>query len=72
MVVAGVAGFKTRVTPTNESAKLIRDWIDNESFVWLVTADIINESGVSMFARRSSERSSTCCGKKLNWSHRQD
>ena len=29
--------------PTNESAKLIRDWIENESFVWLVTADIINE-----------------------------
>jgi len=27
VVVAGVAGFKAGVTPTNESAKLIPDWI---------------------------------------------
>jgi hypothetical protein len=31
------------VTPTNDSAKLIRDWIENDSFVWLVSADILDE-----------------------------
>jgi predicted nucleic acid-binding protein len=41
--VAGVAGFKVGVTPTNDSAKLIHDWIENDSFVWLVSADILDE-----------------------------
>jgi len=36
VVAAGVAGFKAGVIPTNDSAKLIRDWIENDSFVWLV------------------------------------
>ncbi len=31
-------------TPTNDSAKLIRDWIDHETFVWLIDADIVNEA----------------------------
>ena len=43
MVVAGVAGFKAGVAPTNDSARLIHDWIENESFVWLVSADILDE-----------------------------
>ena len=43
VVVAGVAGFKAGVTPTNESAKLIREWIENDTFVWLVSADILDE-----------------------------
>jgi predicted nucleic acid-binding protein len=43
VVAAGVAGFKAGVTPTNDSAKLIRDWIENDSFVWLVSADILDE-----------------------------
>lgn len=30
-------------TPTNDSAKLIREWIDHDTFVWLVNADIVNE-----------------------------
>ena len=27
----------------NDSAKLIRDWIDHDTFVWLVNADILDE-----------------------------
>jgi hypothetical protein len=42
VVAAGVAGFKAGVTPTNDSARLIRDWIKNDSFVWLVSADILD------------------------------
>ena len=43
VVVAGVAGFKAAVTPKNDSAKLIREWIDHDTFVWLITTDIVNE-----------------------------
>ena len=41
--MAGVAGFKAAVAPKNDSAKLIRNWIDHDTFVWLVNADIVNE-----------------------------
>ncbi len=43
MVAAGVAGFKAGVTPMNDSARLIRGWIENDSFVWLVSADVLDE-----------------------------
>jgi len=43
VVAAGVGGFKAGVTPTNDSAKLIRNWIENDSFVWLVSGDIVDE-----------------------------
>jgi len=43
VVAAGVAGFKAGVTPMNDSARLIRGWIENDSFVWLVSADILDE-----------------------------
>ena len=76
VVAAGVAGFKAGVTLTNDSARLIRDWMENDTFVWLVSADIVDEYkavlGRLAFAPRSSEQSSTCCGKKLNRSSRQD
>jgi len=31
------------MTPTNDSAKLLRDWIENDRFLWLVSADILDE-----------------------------
>ena len=43
VVVAGVAGFKAGVTLVNDSAKLIRDWVENDTFVWLISTDILNE-----------------------------
>lgn len=43
MLVAGVAAFKGSVTPVNDSAKFIRDWIENDTFMWLVSADILDE-----------------------------
>ena len=42
-LVAGVAGFKPGVVPTNASARLLRDWIDHDTFVWLMTPDILDE-----------------------------
>ena len=43
VVVAGVAGFKPDVEPMNASAILLRDWVDNDTFTWLMTADILEE-----------------------------
>ena len=43
VVVAGIAGFKSWRAAQNASAKLLRDWIESESFVWLVTEDILTE-----------------------------
>jgi predicted nucleic acid-binding protein len=43
VLVAGIAGFKSWLAAQNESAKLLRDWIDSASFVWLVTEDILAE-----------------------------
>ena len=36
-----MSGFKARVSPKTESAKLIRDWLENDTFAWLVTVDIL-------------------------------
>src|SRR5262249_25600207 len=43
VLVAGVAGFKSWRTVNNASAKLLRDWMENGSFVWLVTEEILAE-----------------------------
>jgi putative PIN family toxin of toxin-antitoxin system len=44
VLVAGIAGLKSQeITPKNPSAKLIRDWIDRNSFVWLVSDEILHE-----------------------------
>ena len=44
VLVAGIVGFKPFATlGHNPSAKLLRDWIENRIFVWLVTEDILNE-----------------------------
>jgi predicted nucleic acid-binding protein len=41
--VAGIAGFKHDVKPTNASAMLLRDWVENDTFTWIMTADILEE-----------------------------
>ena len=44
VLVAGIAGFKSpEITPKNPSAKLFRDWIERDTFVWLITDEIISE-----------------------------
>ena len=43
VLVAGVAGFKSRRTVENPSASLLRDWLENGTFTWLITEDIVSE-----------------------------
>lgn len=44
VLVAGIAGLKSReVAPKNPSAKLLRDWIEGDTFVWLVSDEILLE-----------------------------
>jgi predicted nucleic acid-binding protein len=44
VLVAGVSAFKgpDRVS-SNPSARLIRDWLDYDTFTWLITEEILNE-----------------------------
>jgi predicted nucleic acid-binding protein len=42
--VAGIAGLKsTQIAPKNPSANLLRDWIEAETLVWLVSDEILRE-----------------------------
>jgi len=42
--VAGIAGLKSlEIIPQNPSAKLLRDWIESNTFVWLITDEIVSE-----------------------------
>ena len=43
VLVAGLAAFRVGATPVHDSAKLIRDWLENDTFVWLINADILDE-----------------------------
>ncbi len=44
VLVAGIAGFKSSsITPRNPSAQLLQNWIEEDTFVWLVTDEIIAE-----------------------------
>ena len=44
MLVAGIAGLKpSEITPRNPSAKLLREWIESDTFVWLITDEIVSE-----------------------------
>jgi hypothetical protein len=44
VLIAGVAGFKSElVTLDNPSAKLLRQWVESETFVWLVSEEILGE-----------------------------
>jgi len=44
VLVTGIAGFKsTEIAPKNPSAYLLRDWIEEDRFVWLVSDEILLE-----------------------------
>lgn len=44
VLVAGIAGLKaSEITSKNPSAKLLRDWIESNTFVWLITDEIVSE-----------------------------
>jgi predicted nucleic acid-binding protein len=44
VLVAGIAGLKpVEITLQNSSARMLRDWIENGTFIWLVTDEIILE-----------------------------
>ena len=43
VLAAGIAGFKLWRDVRNPSASLLRDWIENATFTWLVTEDILAE-----------------------------
>lgn len=43
VLVAGVAGFKSSREVQNPSASFLRDWIEAETFIWLVTEEILSE-----------------------------
>ena len=57
VLVAGIAGLKPEeIAPHNPSAGLLRDWQENNTFVWLVTDEIILEYK-TVLARRGVRRS---------------
>lgn len=44
VLLAGIAGFKSLDIPIkNPSAKLLRNWVEKDIFVWLVTDKILLE-----------------------------
>lgn len=43
VLVAGIAGFKSGRPVQNPSAALLRDWLENSSFIWLVSEEILTE-----------------------------
>ena len=44
MLIAGIAGFKpAEIAHQNSSARMLRDWVENGTFIWLVTDEIILE-----------------------------
>ena len=43
MLVAGVAGLKDPSVPTTPSALFLHEWIEHDTFTWLVTRDILDE-----------------------------
>jgi hypothetical protein len=55
--VAGIAGLKSGENRAieNPSAKVLQDWIENDTFIWLITDDIILEYK-TVLARRGVHR----------------
>ncbi len=43
VLVAGIAGFKPSRPVQNPSARFLRDWLENVTFTWLVSEDILAE-----------------------------
>jgi predicted nucleic acid-binding protein len=52
VLAAGVAGFKAGVELTNDSASFLRDWVEDDTFTWLMTADILEEYTAVLAALR--------------------
>ena len=44
VLVAGITGFKSaEIAARSPSATLIRQWVDRDTFTWLVTEEILSE-----------------------------
>src|SRR5579864_1601769 len=44
VLIAGIAGLKpAEIASQNASARMLRDWVENGTFIWLVTEEIILE-----------------------------
>ena len=44
VLIAGIAGFKSQIeTLGNPSARLLREWVEAGTFVWLISEAIIEE-----------------------------
>ena len=44
VVIAGISAFKSSFAPgRSPSADMLREWIENANFVWLVTPEILQE-----------------------------
>ena len=43
VLVAGIAGFKRPSSVGNPSASFLRDWLENGSFTWLLTEEVLSE-----------------------------
>jgi predicted nucleic acid-binding protein len=43
VLVAGIAGFKRRRSVGNPSASFLREWLENDTFTWLVTEEVLSE-----------------------------
>lgn len=57
VLVAGIAGFKSPdLMPANPSAVFLRDWVEKDTFLWLLTDEILREYK-DVLARRSVHRS---------------
>lgn len=64
VLVAGIAGFKlAAIALQNASARMLRDWVENGTFIWLITDEIILEYKTVL--RRLGVRRSTV-GRAIN------
>ncbi len=44
VLVAGIAGFKPlEIASQNYSARMLRDWVEDSTFIWLLTDEILLE-----------------------------
>lgn len=64
VLVAGIAGLKSpAIAPRNASADLLRDWIEKNTFIWLISDEILLEYK-RILARLGVRR--TLIGKVIN------
>jgi hypothetical protein len=62
VLIAGVAGFKSElVTLDNPSAKLLRQWVESETFVWLVSKEMNLPSFAVLFRAFALLRFNVLC-----------